>query len=248
MVGATAFVPRIAQDPAYHAFADRRTLLGIPNAMNVVSNVPFLLVGALGLAFLARDHRAGTSHAFATPDDRRPYWPFFLGIALTGVGSAYYHWSPSNATLFWDRLPMTVGFMGLLASVIGERVSRQAGVRLLWPLLVAGVASALYWHVGEQRGAGDLRPYGLVQFGSMVLIPVILAFFPARYTRTGDLVASIGWYASGKVFEYFDRGLFLLVGVSGHTWKHLAAAAGAYWILRMLERRRPRPASALTAR
>ena len=239
MLAVTALVPRIAQDPAYHAFADGRAFVGVPNFLNVVSNLPFLLVGALGLAFLARDRRAGPGEAFAPAEDRRPYWPFFVGIGLTGLGSAYYHWRPSNATLFWDRLPMTIGFMALMASVIGERISRRAGARLLWPLLVVGAASALYWHIGEQRGVGDLRPYGLVQFGSMVLIPLILALFPARYTGTRDLVASIGWYALAKVFEYFDRGLFVLGGVSGHTWKHLASAVGAYWILRMLERRRP---------
>jgi hypothetical protein len=244
MVVGTALAPRIAQDPAYHVFADQRTLLGVPNALNVVSNAPFLLVGALGLAFLARDRRTGRGQAFVPPADRRPYWAFFVGIALTGVGSAYYHWQPSHATLFWDRLPMTIGFMGLLASVIGERVSGRAGARLLWPLLVVGAASAIYWHLGEQRGVGDLRPYGLVQFGSMVLIPLMLALFPARYTGTGDLVTSIAWYALAKVFESFDQGLFGLVGVSGHTWKHLASAAGAYWILRMLERRRSRAPSA----
>jgi hypothetical protein len=235
----TAWWPRTPQPLAYHAFADNRPFRGIPNFLNVVSNLPFLLVGALGLAFLARSRRGEASDAFTPPSDRRPYWPFFLGIGLTGIGSAYYHWHPSNATLFWDRLPMTVGFMALLASVIGERISRRAGARLLWPLLVAGAASALYWHLTEQRGAGDLRPYGLVQFGSMVLVPLILALFPARYTRTGDLVASIGWYLLAKVFEYFDHGLLMLVGVSGHTWKHLASAVGAYWILLMLKRRRP---------
>jgi hypothetical protein len=241
MLVVMALVPRIAQDPAYHAFADRRAFQGIPNFLNVVSNFPFLVVGVLGLAFLARDRRAGRSHAFVPADDRRPYWPFFVGIGLTAIGSAYYHWRPSNGTLFWDRLPMTIGFMALLASVIGERVSRRAGARLLWPLIVAGAASALYWHLTEQQGAGDLRPYGLVQFGSLVLVPLILVLFPARYTRTQDLVTSIGWYALAKVFEYFDHGFLALVGVSGHTWKHLASAAGAYWVLLMLERRRPLP-------
>ena len=183
MLVVMALLPRIAQDPAYHAFADGRPFLGVPNFLNVASNFPFLVVGALGLGFLARDRRSGGSRAFATPDDRRPYWPFFVGIGLTAFGSAYYHWRPSNATLFWDRLPMTIGFMALLASVIGERISRRAGARLLWPLIVAGAASALYWHVTEQQGAGDLRPYGLVQFGSLVLVPLILALFPARYTR-----------------------------------------------------------------
>jgi hypothetical protein len=248
MVVVTARWPRTPQPLAYHAFSDARPFLGIPNFLNVASNLPFLLVGALGLAFLARSRRAGASVAFTPPSDRRPYWPFFLGIGFTGIGSAYYHWAPSNATLFWDRLPMTVGFMALLASVIGERISRRGGARLLGPLLAAGAASALYWHVTEGRGAGDLRPYALVQFGSLVLVPLILALFPARYTRTVDLVGSIGWYALAKVFEQVDHGLLALVGVSGHTWKHLASAVGAYWILRMLAQRRPRgsPGSSAT--
>jgi hypothetical protein len=238
IVGA-ALLPPIAQDPAYHDFADQRPAGGIPNILNVLSNVPFLLVGALGFLFLDRDrrHRAGT--AFVTSGERQPYWFFFAGIALTGLGSAWYHWRPNNARLFWDRLPMTIAFMALIASVVGERISRRAGARILWPLLIIGAASTLYWHVGEQRGHGDLRPYALVQFGSMALIPLILVLFPPRYTATTDLVAAAGWYVAAKAFEHFDRGIYTLIGVSGHTGKHLAAAAGAYWVLRMLARRRP---------
>jgi hypothetical protein len=239
MVAVAALVPPVAQDPAYHHFADQRAFHRVPNFLNVASNLPFLLVGALGLTFLARDRRVGRAGAFDPPADRQPYWPFFTGVALTGIGSAFYHWRPDNATLFWDRLPMTIAFMALLASVIGERISRRAGARGLWPLLIVGVGSTLYWHLGELRGAGDLRPYGLVQFGSMVLIPLILVLFPPRYTGTPDLWISMGWYGLAKVFEYFDHGLLQLTAVSGHTWKHLASAASAYWILRMLARRRP---------
>ena len=239
MVGVTILVPPVAQDPAYHHFADQRALHRVPNFLNVASNLPFLLVGALGLLFLARAHRTGPGGAFVPPADRRPYWPFFTGVALTGLGSAYYHWQPDSAILFWDRLPMTIAFMALLASVIGERISRRAGARGLWPLVIVGVGSTLYWHLGELRGAGDLRPYGLVQFGSMVLVPLILVLFPARYTGTSDLWTSMGWYGLAKVFEYFDHGLLRLTAVSGHTWKHLASAASAYWIFRMLDRRRP---------
>lgn len=239
MVVVTAFVPRVAQDPAYHNFADTRAALGIPNFLNVVSNLPFLVVGALGLAFLARDTRRGGADAFASPAERRPYWPFFTGVALTAVGSGYYHWQPSNDTLFWDRLPMTLAFMALLASVIGERISLTAGGRLLWPLLLAGALSALYWHITEQRGAGDLRPYGLVQFGTIILVPLILLLFPARYTGTPYYWLSFACYGLAKVCEYFDRGILELMAVSGHTWKHLAAAASTYAILCMLERRQP---------
>ncbi len=234
-----AFVPPIPQDPAYHAFADERPLFRIPNFANVVSNLPFLLVGLLGFRFLARDPRARGGSAFASPADRPPYWPFFAGVGLTAFGSAYYHWDPNNGTLFWDRVPMTIAFMALLASVLGERVSVRAGARALWPLVLAGLASTLYWHLTEARGAGDLRPYGLVQFGSMVLIPLMLGLFPPRYTRTVDLVGSIAWYGAAKVFEFFDHGFLALTGVSGHTWKHLASAVSAYWILRMLAQRRP---------
>ena len=135
MGGVTALVPPVAQNPAYHHFADQRALLGVPNFLNVVSNLPFLLAGALGFWSLAGGRRAGRTDTFITPEERQPYWPFFTGVALTGVGSAYYHWRPDNTTLFWDRLPMTVAFMGLLASVIGERISRGAGRRALWPAL-----------------------------------------------------------------------------------------------------------------
>ncbi len=239
MVAVAALVTPVAQDPAYHHFADQRALHDVPNFLNVASNLPFLLAGALGLTFLARNRRDGRADTFVTPADRRPYWPFFTGVALTGLGSAYYHWQPDNATLFWDRLPMTIAFMALLASVIGERISRRGGARGLWPLLIVGVGSTLYWHLGEMRGAGDLRAYGLVQFGSMVLVPLILVLFPARYTGTPDLWISMGWYGLAKGFEYLDHGLLRLTAVSGHTWKHLASAASAYWILRMLARRRP---------
>jgi hypothetical protein len=241
LIGVTALVPRVAQDPAYHDFADQRAAFGVPNVLNVVSNGAFLVVGALGLAFLTQERRGGPRNAFAHPDDRRPYWLFFVGVGLTGVGSAYYHWQPSNATLFWDRLPMTLGFMALLASVIGERISRRAGARLLWPLVIGGAATTLYWHLGEQRGAGDLRPYGLVQFGSMTLVPLILLLFPARYTGAAYFWLALGWYALGKAFEYFDHGLLAFTRVSGHTWKHLATAASAYAVLRMLERRHSVP-------
>jgi hypothetical protein len=241
MVVVATVVPPVAQDPAYHSFADARPILRVPNFLNVASNLPFLLVGALGLAFLSRDRRTGGREAFLTAGERRPYWLFFTGIGLTGVGSAYYHARPDNETLFWDRLPMALAFMALLASVIGERIGRRVGARCLWPLAIAGAGSTLYWHLGEQRGAGDLRPYALVQFGSMVLISLILALFPARYTGTRSLWMSIGWYGLAKVFEYLDHDLFTRVGVSGHTWKHLASAAGAHWILRMLQARRPLP-------
>jgi len=129
-------VPRVAQDPAYHLFADTRPLLGIPNSLNVLSNLPFALVGLAGLVAVAR-MRAW---------ERWPYGALFAGVALTSIGSAYYHLSPDNWTLVWDRLPMTVGFMGLLTAVLSERVSSRVARTLFVPLLVFGAASVAYWY------------------------------------------------------------------------------------------------------
>lgn len=239
MVAAMFAVPRIPQDPGYHNFADTRAWLGVPNVLDVASNLPFLVVGLLGLRFMARERATGDGGAFLTPGERQPYWVLFFGVALTGIGSAYYHWAPSNATLFWDRLPMTIAFMALLSAVIAERVNLALGRYLLAPLVILGVLSTLYWHVGEQQGVGDLRPYALVQFGSLVAIPLMVLLFPPRYSRTTDLFVAVGWYALAKTFEHFDHEIFGIVGISGHTLKHLASGLGAWWILRMLERRRP---------
>jgi Ceramidase len=111
-------LPPIAQDAGYHQFADQRTLLGIPNFWNVISNFPFVVVGAVGLWQFGRD---------------RASFVLFLGIFLTGFGSAYYHWNPNNDALFWDRLPMALTFMAILAVAVEERVSAKTGAILLWP-------------------------------------------------------------------------------------------------------------------
>lgn len=226
----------IPQDPGYHRFADGRALLGVPNALDVLSNAPFALVGVLGLASALR----GRGAVFVEPEERRSYAVFFLGVAFTGAGSAWYHLAPDNARLVWDRLPMTLAFMALLAAVIAERVEVRLGRRLLVPLLVLGLASVLHWHVTEQRGAGDLRLYALVQFVPFLLVPLLMALYEARYTRGGDLVVVVTLYAAAKLFEAQDAAVFRLGQVvSGHSLKHLTAAAATYWVLRMLRRRVP---------
>ncbi len=229
----------IPQDPGYHRFADTRGLPGVPNTLNVLSNAPFALVGALGLASVLRGRGTG----FADPRERWAYAAFFLGVAATGAGSAWYHLAPDNARLVWDRLPMTLAFVSLLAAAVAERVDVPLGRRLLGPLLVLGLASVLHWHLTEQRGAGDLRLYALVQFVPLLVVPLLMALYEARYTRGGDMVVVVALYGAAKLFEAQDAAVFRLGHIlSGHSLKHLAAAAATYWVLRMLRRRVPSPA------
>lgn len=224
-------LPRIAQDPAYHAFADRRTVLGVSNFWNVVSNAPFVAVGAMGALFVWRRRDLGS---------RAPHAVLFLGVLLTGFASAYYHLLPSNRTLVWDRLPMTLIFMALYAALIAERASVKWGVRLLPVLVGLGVASVLWWRATEIAGRGDLRPYAIVQFYPFVGIVLLLIMFPARYTRKGDILWIGVTYAVAKLAEAADREIWdLTCGVvSGHTVKHLVAAGATYLILRNVEKRR----------
>jgi hypothetical protein len=226
-------VPPIPQDPGYHNFADRRTLLGIPNALDVLSNLGFLVAGILGVAVSVRA-------VFVREWERAAHVLLFIGVALTSMGSGWYHLAPGSARLFWDRLPMTIVFMSLFSVVIGERIHSRAGALLLGPLVAAGAGSVLFWHLGEQLGQGDLRFYALVQFLPLIAIPLMLLLFPAPYTRGGDVLICLGGYAAAKALEALDARIFALGGVvSGHTLKHLAAAAALLWLAQMVHRRRP---------
>jgi hypothetical protein len=223
----------IAQDLAYHRFADQRGLLGIPNCFDVLSNVPFAMAGVYGLLMVFR-------HIPSNDWIRWPYATLFAGAALTAFGSGYYHLAPDNGRLVWDRLPMTIGFMGLLAAVLGERVSLTLGRLALVPLLVVGGGSVGYWHWTELRQAGDLRPYALVQFGSLLIVLLALILYRPRYTGSGWFYAGIGAYALAKGFELADGQIFAAGQVvSGHSLKHLAAAVGIGCVAVMLAGRKP---------
>jgi hypothetical protein len=133
---------------------------------------------------------------------------------------------------------MTLVFMSLVAAVLAERDSVDTAF-WLWPLLLAtGVASVLVWRASEIHGHGDLRFYATVQAGS-ILVLLLALLLPARYTRGSDFAVVVGFYVLAKILETADRQVFELGHiVSGHTLKHLSAAAAGYWILRMLKRRR----------
>jgi hypothetical protein len=232
---ALAWAPPIPQDPAYHDFADRRAWGGVANAHNVLSNLAFLLVGGLGLASL---WRGAAGRGLADPRERAPYAAFFAGVALTAVGSAYYHLAPDNARLVWDRLPMTLAFMGLFAALLGERLEPATGRRWLGPLLAIGLLSVVMWHLTERRGHGDLRLYALVQFFPLLAVPALAWCAPPRYARGGDLGLALALYLVAKGFEALDRQIWDLGHVvGGHALKHLAAAGSVYVVLRMLEHR-----------
>ena len=187
------------------------------NFWNVVSNFPFIAIGAVGLRQFYRDPATIA---------------LFLGLFLTAFGSFYYHWNPNDDTLFWDRLPMTLCFMAILAVVIDERVNVKFAV--LWPLLATGILSLILW-----RWTGDLQLYGWVQFFPGVALPLLFLVFPPRYSGTFYWLVAVLLYAVAKLFEFADYPVYRSFILSGHTLKHLFAAVACFAILRYFQKRRP---------
>ena len=233
----------IPQSLAYHNFADQRCLCCVPNTLDVLSNLPFAAVSAFGL-----DHVCGGKYLtsyFAVPpphfinaEIERPLWIlWFVGIGLVSIGSGYYHWKPNNGRLVWDRLPMTIGFMAVLSTVIQETTGK-ASVGIVISLVIIGVTSVFYWHVTD-----DLRLYALVQFYSLSLLPLLMILFPSPYKGAlPDYMCCLLLYIAAKIAESKDKQIFVFTGkrVSGHTIKHLLAGGATGWSSVMLIRRSPK--------
>lgn len=223
----------IPQDITYHLFIDTREVWSIPNFWNVVTNIPFAIVGILGLYKLRVPAKLKMAN-----NTMLAYVLLFFGTFLIGFGSSYYHLAPDNQTLVWDRLPMSVAFMALFSIIISEFISVRSGKALLLPLILAGLLSIIYWHFTELRGEGDLRFYALVQFYPMFAIPIILVFFRSHCSHVQAYWWLLLAYVVAKLFEHFDVEVYNLLGfISGHSLKHITAALGLYVLLIFYQKR-----------
>ena len=220
--------PSVEQPGHYHAFADQRHLWGIPNLMDVLSNLAFAGFGAMGAWHLWR-----TSAAAFSAIDRRLAGLFFFGLIVTAVFSGWYHLQPDNEGLAIDRYGMTVAFAGLLGLAASTRVSERAGQWLGLAVLVCGA-----WSIQSWSALGNVLPWAILQYGGMALI-LALACLPARM---GAL--SVSWltvlliYTLAKLLEHADQSVFEFTHglVSGHTLKHLVASCAAIPVLAAIHR------------
>jgi Ceramidase len=226
----------IPQNLAYHDFADQRTILGIQNFWNVLSNLPIFFIGIYGLRIRLIDWEK-------RPAGLLDWIPLMMsfGIFATSLGSAYYHFSPSNDTLLWDRLPMTLVFMSLMSLVFLDTLGVQVGARAFIFGIPFGIFSVLYWHFSEKMGQGDLRFYGLVQFFPLFSAPFLMFIYRKKITYFRLLVFVLAWYSIAKMGEHFDKPIFDALGfMSGHTIKHFCAAVSLFFSVKILEHRFPK--------
>lgn len=164
-----------------------------------------------------------------------PWLVLFAAVAITGVGSACYHWEPTAASLLWDRLPLSVSCAALLGAAVSERVGLREGLLTLPALVGFGLFSVGYWYALD-----DLRYYLALQLAAVVLAPLMAALLPGRWDDDRGWYAAAGGYGLAKLAEAGDRSVFSWGHVvSGHTCKHLLAAGAIVALLRMLQTRRP---------
>lgn len=216
-IGCAWILPPFAQPQDYHRFVDERVFASIPRAFDVLSNLGFFFAGVWGLRALSAAKK-GLSPALL--------WSleiFFWGVMATAAGSAFYHMAPDDSRLLWDRLPMTLAFAGACGAMASIRVGERAGRAALAASLAYGAISLAIW-----RSTGNLTPYAVMQFGGLAWIALAWIF---GQKKSFDLPwgALLGFYVAAKALELLDGQMFLLShgAFSGHTAKHLLAAAGA---------------------
>lgn len=207
-----------------HPFIDARTLWGIPNALDVLSNLAFVPLGLWGLWLL---HRA-PNVPLAT---RQAAAVFFAGLVLTCFASSFYHWAPSALGLTIDRAGMAVAFAGVLGLAAAEHVSLRSAPWVWGSVLAAGLLAAMLNFI-----MGAIAPWAVVQFGGIAVV-LWAAGQPALRTalgvRWGVLIAV---YAVAKLLELGDEAVFHATGdmVSGHSLKHIAASLAALPVIAVL--------------
>lgn len=215
--------PVITQPLEYHGFADSRGLFGIPRTMDVLTNIGFLVAGVYGLFRTNAMRRELDTGAPAL------YWSlmlFFLGVALTALGSAYYHIEPNSMRLVWDRLPMTLAFGGICGALASATVSRPSGWIALVFTTAVGLSSIIVWHT-----TGNLTPYVAIQFGGLLWVAY---GWVSQYVRSPS-VPHLPWgsvllyYAIAKATEHWDISIFEITQgwISGHSLKHVFATFAA---------------------
>lgn len=207
----------VIQNQDYHRFADSAYCCYTPNFWNVWSNFPFLVFGVLGLI--------ATKKYLENNISQKNYFIFFIGVLLTGFGSAYYHYNPNNETLIWDRLPMTISFMSFFSIVIGVFINENWGKKTLLPLLSTGIISILAWVFTE-----DLRMYLMVQFLPILLLILILVFSNLNASSKKYFLAVFMFYLIAKILESYDKQLYEMLNhtISGHSLKHISASLATF--------------------
>ena len=116
---------KILLPQSYHNFSDKRTILGIPNGINVLSNIVFIFLAI----YLLQKKKSNLLSIY---------------LILLAIASSYYHLNPSDDTLFWDVLMIATTSMIIFTMMSG---TKNGEIFYLF-----GILSVIYWKMtGDLR-------------------------------------------------------------------------------------------------
>lgn len=221
----------IPQNQEYHNFADTRSFFGIPNFWDVTTNLLFLVVGIWSWFYVSKNISVSTFKAIAAT--------LSLGFILLCFGSGYYHLSPNDFTLVFDRIPMAVIFMSFFSIFIHDYIDEKKASTAFYILIPLGILSVIYWYFTEVAGNGDLRLYILVQFFPIIAIPLILVLYQSAFKYVKEVIFIFLFFALAKMAEALDEEIFNFLKIlSGHSLKHLLMAVSGIFIIHLLKVRK----------
>lgn len=221
LVGLLAWGP-VPLDAGTHRYADQRDWLGLPNAGNVLANLPLLLVALWGWH---------ATLASGWPARLRRAWAGFHACAVGGSAiAAIYHVAPTATGYVLAQMAMSAAFVLLTLGMLAERVHAGIGGRpvattatLVGAATLAALASG---SVGD--GAVDLRPFLLLQLIPVLLIPAGALSLPGAHTRPSDWLLMLVAYVAAQAFDVADAAIHAATGwIGGHALMHLALAGVA---------------------
>lgn len=201
---------KITVPQGYHDFVDKRSLLGIPNFLDVISNLAILLPALYLLQ--TRKNKSLLSNLL------------ILHISLLAITSGYYHLNPSDKTVFWDIMSIATGSMIVLLIIINTTTEYN----LL--LYIFSVFSIIYW-----KKTGDLRLYLLIYIG----VPLyIIAKYYKNNNLQIYLFIMIFCNILVWLTEFNDHYIYKITNnlVSGHTLKHIFAGIGIFYVIKILQK------------
>lgn len=201
---------KITVPQGYHDFVDKRSLLGIPNFLDVISNLAILLPALYLLQ--TRKNKSLLSNLL------------ILHISLLAITSGYYHLNPSDKTVFWDIMSIATGSMIVLLIIMNTTTEYN----LL--LYIFAVFSIIYW-----KYTGDLRLYLLIYIG--VPFYIISKYYKNNNLRV-YLFIMIFCNILVWMTEFNDHYIYKITNnlVSGHTLKHIFAGIGIFYVIKILQK------------
>ena len=198
---------------------------GPATALNVLSNLPFIVSACCSAFGFFLDGRSAPPGVFEYDVERGPYWVYFVGLVLTGIGSSYFHADPCNATLTWDRAGLAIAFMALFTSILAERVHValcRAGHFGRSFCSASAVSFIGITPTHRRRRSTFLFHRAVLSARHPAGAAVLLS--AALHARRRSLAALL-CYVLAKGLEILDREVYTGAGfVSGHTLKHLVAS------------------------